>query len=161
MTSQDIYTYAPHEHQLDEPFKGKGLGGMVNGNAGACIDNHHYLWLGLTAGLCRIDLEQVRQGNTAYRLWPGKLDASGSPLKDRVCFVSNATKDRILVGTNGNGFYIGTRQSNGGIQIRALLRTGRTRQQQRQGHHRRPARQHLDFHLVRIVLLRPQRKDFP
>ena len=113
VTSQNIYTYAPHEHQLDEPFKGKGLGGMVNGNAGACIDNHHYLWLGLTAGLCRIDLEQVRQGNTAYRLWPGKLDASGSPLKARVCFVSNATKDRILVGTNGNGFYIGTRQSNG------------------------------------------------
>ncbi len=112
-TSKSVYTYHVPSKKIDEPFRNQKLGGMQTGNAGACIDHHHNLWLGLTAGLCRIDLKRFHQGKIAFQLWPYKLNNPQSHTKERITFVTTSSDNRILVGTNGNGFYIGTRMGDG------------------------------------------------
>lgn len=85
---------------------------MQNGNAGSCIDNDQNLWLGLTSGLCRINLNRTNSGKYAYQLWPFLPDRPHSKAKTRTTFVATASGNRLLVGTNGNGFYIVTRKDD-------------------------------------------------
>ena len=85
---------------------------MQNGNAGSCIDNDQNLWLGLTSGLCRINLNRTNSGKYAYQLWPFLPDRPHSKAKTRTTFVATASSNRLLVGTNGNGFYIVTRKDD-------------------------------------------------
>lgn len=49
----------------------------------------------------------------AFQLWPYKLNNPQSHTKERITFVTTSSDNRILVGTNGNGFYIGTRMADG------------------------------------------------
>ncbi|WP_443688602.1 two-component regulator propeller domain-containing protein [Paraprevotella xylaniphila] len=112
ITSYDIYTYDLSNQKLERPFEGKKLGGMQNGNAGSCIDNDQNLWLGLTSGLCRINLNRTNSGKYAYQLWPFLPDRPHSKAKTRTTFVATASSNRLLVGTNGNGFYIVTRKDD-------------------------------------------------
>lgn len=112
-TSKSVYTYHVPSEKIDEPFRNQKLGGMQTGNAGACIDRQHNLWLGLTAGLCRIDLKRFHQGKNVFQLWPYQLNNPQSHDKERITFVTISSDNRILVGTNGNGFYIGTQTIDG------------------------------------------------
>lgn len=111
-TNYDIYTYDLSSQELERPLEGKNLGGMQHGNAGSCIDNDHNLWLGLTSGLCRINLKRTNSGKYAYQLWPFLPDRPHSKAKTRTTFIATASGNRLLVGTNGNGFYIVTRKDD-------------------------------------------------
>lgn len=101
----DIYVYNPSTHQITAPFKHKHLGGIKAENAGCIIDRHNYLWLGLSRGLCRVDLNTVRHKTLKYTLWPFKLDASSSGIKEHISYIFESNDGSIWIGSNGFGLY--------------------------------------------------------
>lgn len=104
-TTSNIYAYDLKTQTILEPFKGLNLGGIEGGNAGYCIDKDNHLWLGMTIGLCRIDLRTLRTPKPVYQLWKNKLDAPDSNLKEKVTSVFQSKDGTIWVGSNGYGFY--------------------------------------------------------
>lgn len=66
-TSINIYVYDLKTQTLTEPFKGMNLGG-IEGCTGYYIDKDNHLWLGLTEGLCRIDLSSLKTPRLIYQL---------------------------------------------------------------------------------------------
>lgn len=80
-TSTNIYVYDLKTQTLTEPFKGMNLGG-IEGCTGYYIDKDNHLWLGLTEGLCRIDLSSLKAPRLIYQLWRIKLDEPESKLKE-------------------------------------------------------------------------------
>ena len=113
VTDRDIYIYQPDSQKLTIPFKHNKPGGMQNGNAGSYTDIYGNLWLGLTSGLCRIKPACVGNGEENFQLWPYKPDCPDSREKIQVTFISATTDHRLLIGTNGQGFYIGTPSDHG------------------------------------------------
>ena len=86
-TSINIYVYDLKTQTLTEPFKGMNLGG-IEGCTGYYIDKDNHLWLGLTEGLCRIDLSSLKTPRLIYQLWRIKLDEPESKLKERVTYIN-------------------------------------------------------------------------
>lgn len=104
-TSNSIYIFDLKRQTVIEPFKGLNLGGMEGGNAGCFIDKENHLWLGMTAGLCRIDLQTLRTPKLIYKLWKNKLDVPQSNLKEKVSFIFQSRDSTLWIGSNGYGFY--------------------------------------------------------
>lgn len=111
-TGQNIYIYDLKTKTVSEPFKGMNIGG-IEGCTGYYIDNRKHLWLGLTEGLCRIDLSSVKAPKLIYRLWRNKLDEPDSKLRERVTYITQSQDGTIWVGSNGYGFYKSSLNENG------------------------------------------------
>lgn len=103
-TSENIYVYDPATQTVSEPFEGLELGG-IQGCTGYTIDRTDHLWIGMTAGLCRIDLHTLRSPELSFRIWRSKLDEPGSSLKERVNGIVETADGTIWIGSNGYGFY--------------------------------------------------------
>ncbi|WP_455664346.1 two-component regulator propeller domain-containing protein [Phocaeicola sp.] len=103
-TSINIYVYDLKTQTVTEPFKGMNIGG-IEGCTGYYIDRDNYLWLGLTEGLCRIDLSSLKAPKLVYQLWRNKLDEPESKLKERITYITQSKDGTIWVGSNGYGFY--------------------------------------------------------
>ena len=81
-TSTNIYTYNLKTNTFSEPFSERQLGG-IDGCTGYYIENGTHLWIGLTKGLCRIDLRTLNRETPVYQLWSYKLDNPESKLVER------------------------------------------------------------------------------
>ncbi|WP_455673927.1 two-component regulator propeller domain-containing protein [Phocaeicola sp.] len=111
-TSNNIYVYDPKNNQVTEPFKGMNMGG-IEGCTGYYIDKENFLWLGLTRGLCRIDLSSLKAPKLVYQLWRYKLDEPESKLAERVTYITQSRDGTIWVGSNGYGCYKSSFDKNG------------------------------------------------
>lgn len=118
-TGIGIYLYDLKAKTVSEPFKGMNLGG-IEGCTGYYIDRDNHLWLGLTEGLCRIDLSSVKAPKLIYQLWRNKLDEPGSKLRERVSYITQSKDGTIWVGSNGYGFYKSSLNENGEYTFQAF-----------------------------------------
>ena len=118
-TSQNVYVYDPAKNSVSLPFEGMNLGG-VEGCTGYCLDRQGHLWLGMAAGLCRIDLHSLNSDKLAFKLWRYKLDEPESKLKERVNGVIQAKDGTIWVGSNGYGLYKAELGSDGEFSFRSF-----------------------------------------
>lgn len=114
-----IYLYDLKTKTVSEPFKDMNLGG-IEGCTGYYIDNANHLWLGLTEGLCRIDLSSVKAPKLIYQLWRNKLDEPDSKLSERVSYITQSKDGTIWVGSNGYGFYKSSLNENGEYTFQAF-----------------------------------------
>ena len=76
-TSRNLYVYDLATQKMMNPLGRHELGG-IDGCTGHLIENDTFLWIGLTIGLCRIDLRTLKSGNPVFQLWEHKLDAPES-----------------------------------------------------------------------------------
>lgn len=118
-TGIGIYLYDLKTKTVSEPFKGMNLGG-IEGCTGYYIDRDNHLWLGLTEGLCRIDLSSVKAPKLIYQLWRNKLDEPDSKLRERVSYITQSKDGTIWVGSNGYGFYKSSLNENGEYTFQAF-----------------------------------------
>ena len=118
-TSTNIYVYDLKTQTLTEPFKGMNLGG-IEGCTGYYIDKDNHLWLGLTEGLCRIDLSSLKAPRLIYQLWRIKLDEPESKLKERVTYITQSKDGTLWIGSNGYGFYKSSPTENGEYTFRSF-----------------------------------------
>lgn len=118
-TGKGIYLYDLKTETVSEPFKDMNLGG-IEGCTGYYIDNENHLWLGLTEGLCRIDLSSVKTPKLIYQLWRNKLDEPDSKLRERVTYITQSKDGTIWVGSNGYGFYKSSLNENGEYTFQAF-----------------------------------------
>lgn len=118
-TGIGIYLYDLKAKTVSEPFEGMNLGG-IEGCTGYYIDRDNHLWLGLTEGLCRIDLSSVKAPKLIYQLWRNKLDEPGSKLRERVSYITQSKDGTIWVGSNGYGFYKSSLNENGEYTFQAF-----------------------------------------
>lgn len=118
-TGIGIYLYDLKTKTVSEPFKGMNLGG-IEGCTGYYIDRDNHLWLGLTEGLCRIDLSSVKAPKLIYQLWRNKLDEPESKLRERVTYITQSKDGTIWVGSNGYGFYKSSLNENGEYTFQAF-----------------------------------------
>lgn len=118
-TSINIYVYDLKTQTLTEPFKGMNLGG-IEGCTGYYIDKDNHLWLGLTEGLCRIDLSSLKTPRLIYQLWRIKLDEPESKLKERVTYITQSKDGTLWIGSNGYGFYKSSPTENGEYTFRSF-----------------------------------------
>lgn len=116
-TSIGLYTYSLKEHKLYEPFRNQQLGG-IDGCTGYYIEDDTYLWIGLTKGLCRIDLRTLHASEPEYRLWSYKLDNPESKLVERVTYIAQGSDGTFWIGSNGYGFYRATVNADGEYTFR-------------------------------------------
>ena len=118
-TAHNIYVYKLDTEQVLEPFKGLNMGG-IDGCAGYCIDRNNQLWLGLSAGLCCIDLTTLHAPRMVYQLWRYKLDNPDSKIRERVSYISESKDGTIWVGSNGYGLYQSFLDKDGDYHFKAL-----------------------------------------
>lgn len=118
-TGIGIYLYDLKTKTVSEPFKGMNLGG-IEGCTGYYIDRDNHLWLGLTEGLCRIDLSSAKAPKLIYQLWRNKLDEPDSKLRERVSYITQSKDGTIWVGSNGYGFYKSSLNENGEYTFQAF-----------------------------------------
>ena len=118
-TSANIYVYDLKTGNVTEPFKELNIGG-IEGCTGYYIDQSGYLWLGLTEGLCRINLSSLKTSTLDYWLWRHKLDRPGSKLKERVTYITQSKDGTIWVGSNGYGFYKASQDRDGEYVFQAF-----------------------------------------
>lgn len=118
-TGIGIYLYDLKTKTVSEPFKGMNIGG-IEGCTGYHIDRDNHLWLGLTEGLCRIDLSSVKAPKLIYQLWRNKLDEPDSKLRERVSYITQSKDGTIWVGSNGYGFYKSSLNENGEYTFQAF-----------------------------------------
>lgn len=104
-TPHHIYAYDLSRKQLKRMLPDENLGGIAAGYAGCCVDRDSCLWLGLTKGLCRIDLRTVRSSNAKYQLWRNKLDEPASGLQEKISFICQASDGTVWIGSSGYGVY--------------------------------------------------------
>ena len=104
VTAINIYVYDLKSGLVSEPFKDLKMGGL-EGTVGSCISKDNHLWLGLTNGLCRIDLRTLKSPRLVYQLWRNKLDKPDSKLKERVTYFSHGEDGTLWVGSKGYGVY--------------------------------------------------------
>ena len=100
-TGNHLYVHHLKNQKTVRPFN---LGG-IDGCTGYLIENGTHLWIGLTKGLCRIDLRAYGNGKLQYQLWEYKLDEPESKLPERVSDIIQASDGTIWIGSNGYGFY--------------------------------------------------------
>ncbi len=101
-TANGIYTYNPTTGEVTEPLP--VLGG-IEGSLGYCIDSNNQLWIGLSTGLARIELNTLHAPRMLYQLWHSKLDDPNSELRERVSYIAESGDGTIWVGSNGYGLY--------------------------------------------------------
>ena len=118
-TSSNIYVYMLNTGQIIEPFKGLNMGG-IEGCAGYCIDRDNHLWIGLSSGLCRIDLHTINAPRVVYQLWRNKLDEPESKVRERVTYITESSDGIIWVGSNGYGLYQSYLDKDGDYLFKAL-----------------------------------------
>ena len=118
-TANNIYLYQLSTGQVMEPFKGLNMGG-IEGCAGYCIDMNNQLWLGLSVGLCRIDLTTIHAPRMVYQLWGNKLDNPDSKIRERVSYIAESKDGTIWVGSNGYGLYQSFLDENGEYFFKAF-----------------------------------------
>lgn len=111
-TSTNIYTYNLKTNTFSEPFSERQLGG-IDGCTGYYIENGTHLWIGLTKGLCRIDLRTLNRETPVYQLWSYKLDNPESKLVERVTYIIQGSDGTFWIGSNGYGFYRASEKGNG------------------------------------------------
>lgn len=115
-----IYVYNPSTHRLTAPLRDKHLGGIKAENAGCLIDRHNYLWVGLSRGLCRINLNTVSRKTIEYKLWPFKLDAPSSGIKEHVSYIFESRDGSIWIGSNGFGLYRASHSTEDNISFKCF-----------------------------------------
>ncbi len=103
-TGEKIYTYDLNRKKIEIPLFKEDLGG-IDGCTGYLIENGTYLWIGITKGLCRIDLRTYKNKKLEYKLWKYKLDNPESKLTERVTDIIKTHDGTIWVASNGYGFY--------------------------------------------------------
>ena len=103
-TGSRLYTYNLQTQKIENPFRNDEIGG-IDGCTGYLIQDGIYLWIGLTKGLCRIDLRTLNKKKLNYQLWEYKLDNPESKLAERVTDIIRTHDGTIWVGSNGYGFY--------------------------------------------------------
>lgn len=111
-SSENLYLYDIETNRLSIPFQADGLGG-IDGCTGYLNENGNYLWVGMTKGLCRIDLRTVHGEKPSYMLWEYKLDEPESQLPERVTDIILSHSGTIWIGSNGYGFYRSIVDKNG------------------------------------------------
>jgi signal transduction histidine kinase/ligand-binding sensor domain-containing protein/DNA-binding response OmpR family regulator len=111
-TSRGVYTYNPLTQAVQKPLQGKVNGG-IEGCTGGYIDRDGALWIGLTEGLCRIQLNSLHAPRLIYQLWDTKLDNPNSKLRERVTYITQTSDGAIWVSSNGYGIYRGTLDTEG------------------------------------------------
>ncbi|MGL5937341.1 MAG: hybrid sensor histidine kinase/response regulator transcription factor [Phocaeicola sp.] len=118
-TSTQIYLYDLQTKQLSLPFGSEQLGG-IEGCAGYYIDRDNQLWLGLSAGLCRVELQSLKAPRLVYQLWRNRLSEPHSKQRERVTFITQGSDGTIWVGSNGYGVYRSSVNEDGEYQFQAL-----------------------------------------
>jgi signal transduction histidine kinase/ligand-binding sensor domain-containing protein/DNA-binding response OmpR family regulator len=118
-TSRGLYTYNPLTQTVQMPLKGQVNGG-IEGCTGSFIDRDGALWLGLTEGLCRIQLNTLHSPRVICQLWSTKLDDPASKLRERVTFITQTADGAIWVSSNGYGIYRGTLDREGDYHFQAF-----------------------------------------
>ncbi len=117
--SNRIYVYEIHTGRVLEPFRGLNIGG-VDGCAGYCIDRNNKLWIGLSSGLCSIDLYTLHAPRMVYQLWRNKLDEPESKIRERVTYIAESEDGTIWIGSNGYGLYQSFLDANGEYGFKAF-----------------------------------------
>lgn len=117
-TGRSLYTYDLHTQKIERPFWNDDLGG-IDGCTGHLIEEGVYLWIGMTKGLCRIDLRTLKDREPVFQLWEHKLDNPESNLNERVTDIIRTHDGTIWVGSNGYGFYRSSRKEDGTYTFRA------------------------------------------
>jgi signal transduction histidine kinase/ligand-binding sensor domain-containing protein/DNA-binding response OmpR family regulator len=118
-TSRGVYTYNPQTQAVQTPLKGKVNGG-IEGCTGSYIDRDGALWMGMTEGLCRIQLNSLHAPRLIYQLWNSKLDDANSKLRERVTSITQTADGAIWVSSNGYGIYRGTLDAEGDYHFQAF-----------------------------------------
>lgn len=103
-SSDNLLVYNPETGKVSDPFEGKRKGKIL-GSLGGCITHDGFLWMGVTAGLYRIDLNAYKEGRMDYVLYDHKLDNPSEVVAERVTSVFEGKDGTVWIGTNGNGFY--------------------------------------------------------
>ena len=117
-TGNHLYTYNLQTQKIENPFRYNDLGG-IDGCTGHLIEDGIYLWIGMTKGLCRIDLRTLNEENPVYQLWEYKLDAPESKLAERVTDIIRTKDGTIWISSNGYGFYRSYRNEDGTYRFKA------------------------------------------
>ncbi|MGL4520009.1 MAG: hybrid sensor histidine kinase/response regulator transcription factor [Phocaeicola sp.] len=118
-TATQIYLYDLETQEVSLPFAHHHLGG-IEGCTGYHIDRDGHLWLGLSAGLCRVDLRSIKAPRLVYQLWQYRLDDPSSKQRERVTYITQGSDGTIWVGSNGYGIYYSSIDSEGEYQFTAL-----------------------------------------
>lgn len=118
-SSNDICIYDLKTQSLSRPFKDTPLGG-IKGCVGSLIDKDNNLWLGLSVGLCRIDLHTLRSPKIVYQLWNHKLDEPAFKQNPQISFITQSKDGSIWIGSNGYGFYQTKQDKNGEFQFKCF-----------------------------------------
>jgi signal transduction histidine kinase/ligand-binding sensor domain-containing protein/DNA-binding response OmpR family regulator len=118
-TSRGVYTYNTLTQTAQMPLKGKVEGG-IEGCTGGFIDRDGALWMGLTEGLCRIQLNSLHSPRLIYQLWNTKLDDPTSKLRERVTYITQTSDGAIWVSSNGYGIYRGTLDKDGEYRFQSF-----------------------------------------
>ena len=116
-TGRSLYTYDLKTDKIKRPFINVDLGG-IDGCTGYLIENGTHLWIGMTKGLCRIDLRTYNH-NLKYQLWEYKLDTPESKLTERVTDIIQARDGTIWVSSNGYGVYRSSLNGEGNYSFKA------------------------------------------
>lgn len=103
-TDRRIFIYDLRKKKVETPFVKQDMGG-IDGCTGHWIEDGIYLWIGMTKGLCRIDLRTFKDAELSYQLWEYKLDNPKSKLTERVTDILQTHDGTIWVASNGYGFY--------------------------------------------------------
>lgn len=103
-SSENLYLYDLESKKISIPFQTEKLGG-IDGCTGYLNESGNYLWIGLTKGLCRIDLQTISEGKPSFQLWEYKLDEPESQLPERVTDIILSHNGTLWIGSNGYGIY--------------------------------------------------------
>ncbi len=118
-TAQSVYVHLLESGKVLEPLKGAIPGG-IEGCTGYFIDDKSHLWIGMAAGLCRIDLHTLHAPRLVYQLWRNKLDDPESKIPERVTYITQSKDGTMWVGSNGYGFYYSVVDDNGEYHFKGL-----------------------------------------
>lgn len=111
-TGRSLYTYDLATNKIERPLGEYELGG-IDGCTGHLIEDGIFLWIGMTKGLCRIDLRTLKDEKPNFQLWEHKLDNPESNLTERVTDIIQTHDGTIWVGSNGYGFYRSFQKEDG------------------------------------------------
>ena len=102
---------------IHDPARGtwtEALDAPAEGSIGSCIDSSGHLWIGSLHGLFVFDLNsRGEDGRFPYIHYKYKLDDPGKRIEEKISAVTEIEDGLMCIGSNGDGFYLGTRGDDG------------------------------------------------
>ncbi|MBO6027592.1 MAG: helix-turn-helix domain-containing protein [Bacteroidales bacterium] len=112
--NRGVYFYDFATHVLTP-----ALEDQASGCIGSCLDASGKLWIGCREGLYAFDLKaRGADGRYPATLYPYKLDAPESRVREMICCMIEAADGSLWLGSNGNGVYHGIRDGGDAIAFK-------------------------------------------